>query len=160
MAVPHHTPRQTWEWGCHVHFHGPWWWWVVLGCSPIYPQEATISFPSGIQVCLRSSKGGGHCLLTSAVLCLPLSLSLFSGWMDGMRCGWLEVRTISVAGDSLMQTQNYCVFTIHSPCPHSNQITGQLTSSSGVECAEWREIDERQGKCQPLCVRVIVYGSL
>lgn len=53
-----------------------------------------------------------------------------------------------------MQTQNYCVFTIHSPCPHSNQIAGQLTSSSGVECGEWREMDERQGKCQ-LCVCVL-----
>ena len=56
-----------------------------------------------------------------------------------------------------MQTQNYCVFTIHSPCPHSNQIAGRLTSSSGVECAEWKEMDERQGKWQPF-VFARVYG--
>lgn len=31
MAVHHHTPCQTWEWGCHVQFHAPQCWWGVLG---------------------------------------------------------------------------------------------------------------------------------
>lgn len=29
VALPHHTPSQSWEWGRHVQFHGSRWWWVV-----------------------------------------------------------------------------------------------------------------------------------
>lgn len=86
-------------------------------------------------MCLHGSEGGGHCFADKwSSPSPPLTFSILGANGRSMQCGWLEVRAISVAGDSRMQTQNYCVFTVHSPCPHSNQIAGQMTSSSGVEC--------------------------
>lgn len=152
MAVPQHTPCQTWEWECHVQFHGPQWWRGALRGSPAHPKEDIISFTighSGVSPRLRGRRPLFCWQVEFSIA--PLSLSLFSGQRDGMQCGWLEVRAIAVAGDSLMQTPNYCVFSVHSLCPHSNQITGQMTSSSRVECesAEKRMKDEADAR---LCV--------
>lgn len=82
--------------------------------------------------------GGRWPLFCWHVESLPsASVSLFSGPMDGALCGWLELRAISVAGDSL----SCCVFTARGPCPHSNQIADQETSS-GTEKWGWGGIDE------------------
>lgn len=130
---------------------------LFRGRSPVHPKDTIISFSirhSGVSAWLRGRRPLFPDKWTSPFP--PLTFSI----LDGMWFGWLEVRAISVAGNSLMQTANYCIFAIHSPCPHSNKIAGRLTSSSGVECGEWREMDERQGKWQPLCLRAGVYGSL
>lgn len=68
-APPHSTPNPRMGTPCALSWSP-----VVMSCSRALtdpPQEATISFPSGIQVCLHGSEGGGHCLQTSAVLCSP-----------------------------------------------------------------------------------------
>lgn len=109
---------------------------VATSCSGgallIHPHEAIISFSITLSgVCARCSKGGAHCLLTSGVLHLSRLLSLFLGWTCGMWCGWLEVRAIALPGNPLMQTPNYRAFIIQSPCPQSNQKSGELTVASG-----------------------------
>lgn len=102
-ASPHSVPNLRMGMPCAV------------SCSPVLmrcsgglegPHQSThkkpwLAFPSGIQVCLHASEGGGHCFLTSGIL----RLLLYSyRRMGGMRCGRLEARAISVAGDPLMQT--------------------------------------------------------
>lgn len=70
----------------------------------------------------------------SPPLRLTLSILRTNGWCAS---GWLELRAISVAGDSL----SCCVFTAHGPCPHSHQIADQKTSS-GTEKWGWGGIDD------------------
>lgn len=119
-----------------MQFHGSRWWWSVHGDSN--QEEDIISFTvrhSGVS----SRLWGRRPLFCWHVESPPPSapLSLFSGPMDGALGGWLELRAISVAGDSL----SCCVFTAHGPCPHSNQIADQKTSS-GTEKWGWGGIDE------------------
>ena len=59
VAVPHHTPRQTPEWGRHVQFHGPRRWWVVPGRFTDPPKKLMISFSirhSGVSAWLRGRR--------------------------------------------------------------------------------------------------------
>lgn len=131
MSVPHHTPCQTWEWGCHVQFHGPRWWWGVLGGSPIHTQEAIISFSirhSGASAWLR----GRRPLFAGKWSSLSPPLTFFILGANGWYAVWL-IEGESHIGRWRFTNANSKLLCIH----YSQSMPTQLSDSWPTDKQQW-----------------------